>query len=73
MFALVFLLFLIMCLYGVRHVCVCVCVPMEARAIRFPRAGVKGGCALPDVGAGSQTWVLWENNTLSQLLRHLPS
>lgn len=33
------------------------CMPAEARGIRFPRAGARGGYEVL-VGPGNQTWVL---------------
>lgn len=37
--------------------CMYMLVSMEVRGIRYPRAGVKGSCELPNVDAGCLIWV----------------
>ena len=54
-------------------------VPLEARGLEFPEAGVRGNYKPPDFGAGNQTQVLWKEQgvllttelTLPSLTLHL--
>jgi hypothetical protein len=33
---------------------------VEAKSVRFPRAGVRGSCELPDMDAGTQIPAFWK-------------
>jgi hypothetical protein len=59
----------VMCLYECMiHVYRCSQRPEES--IRSPRAGILGGCELPDMCSEDQTGVLWKNRAESSYLLH---
>lgn len=50
------------------YICICVwmyamcmCWPRPEEDIRFPEAGIMGGCELPDMDAGNHMQVLWKS------------
>lgn len=50
------------------HACVVTCVWVNIvpeEGIKSPRVRATSGCKLPYVGAGKQTWVLFNNNRFS--------
>ena len=47
--------------------CTCVGLPMDCRGLGFPGAGVTGGCEPSDMGAGSQTWLLYKSRSVLNL------
>lgn len=53
-----------MCLSVCLHGCMCTvfawCPGKPQGAIRFPETGVTGGCELPEMGTGKQSWVLYK-------------
>lgn len=60
-----FLLFIIMCMYGDR-ICTCECrCPQRPKVLGRPEAGVIGGYELPDLEAGNQIWVLCKSSMSS--------